>query len=218
MEIKIDASIRSAMPGLRLIGFLADVKVEQEYPELTGKIEAETAELAARLSMEDIAQIPAIAATRAAYKSLGKDPSRYRPSAEALLRRVVSGKGLYRINNVVDALNLISVTTGYSIGGYDADRIQGDVSLVCGASEIPYEAIGRGMLNVENLPMLKDDTGYFGCPTSDSLRTMVSDKTTRFLMVFFVFGKDDFTAIRQMTEDYLRKYAFSKEIAVFLTE
>ncbi len=141
-----------------------------------------------KLTLEKIHDLPAIAATRKAYKALGKDPSRYRPSAEALLRRVVQGKGLYRVNNVVDALNLVSVTSGYSIGGYDAEKINGTITLERGRAGVPYEAIGRGALNIGGLPVLTDETGTFGSPTSDSRRTMVTDATEYFLAVFFDFS------------------------------
>ena len=140
-----------------------------------------------KLPLERIQHLPAIGTTRQAYKALGKDPSRYRPSAEALLRRVVQGKGLYRVNNVVDALNLVSVTSGYSIGGYDAEKIVGDITFGKGRTGEPYDAIGRGALNIEGLPVLRDETGAFGSPTSDSLRTMVAEDTRYFLAVFFDF-------------------------------
>ena len=66
-----------------------------------------------------------IKASRQAYKQLGKEPSRYRVSSEALIRRILQNKGLYKINNVVDTNNLISIETGYSVGSYDLEKIQG---------------------------------------------------------------------------------------------
>jgi len=142
-------------------------------------------------TMDMISQRAAIRETKEAYRTLGKDPSRYRPSAEALSRRVVSGKGLYMINNVVDILNLISVESGFSIGGYDAEKIVGDVEFGIGAKDEPYQAIARGALNIENLPIFRDDLSAFGSPTSDSQRTMVTDATEKFLMIIIDFNSND---------------------------
>jgi DNA/RNA-binding domain of Phe-tRNA-synthetase-like protein len=100
-------------------------------------------EIASTLQIEDISQIPAISASRKAYKACGKDPARYRLSAEALLRRVVNRNEIYQINNVVDLLNLVSISTGFSIGGYDADKIDGDIIYGIGKPNEPYIGIGR---------------------------------------------------------------------------
>lgn len=111
-------------------------------------------------SLDDIKSNDNINATRKAYKQLGKDPNRYRPSAEALRRRVVRGLGLYKINNLVDVINLLSLESGYSIGGFDADKISGDtLTLSVGTSDDLFEGIGRGILNIENLPLYRDAIG-----------------------------------------------------------
>ena len=121
--------------------------------------------------------IPEIQLTRLAYKECGKEPSRYRPSAESLRMRIRSKKGLYSISSAVDIINIISITSGISIGGYHHSAMQGDITLDIGKTE-PYDAIGRGLLNIEFLPCLYDEMGPFGSPTSDSLRTIITEKTT----------------------------------------
>jgi len=131
---------------------------------------------------------PAIAATRAAYRVLGKDPARYRPAAEALCRRVQQGKGLAAINTVVDCNNLLSLETGFSIGTYDRARLTPPLTCRPGRPGESYEGIGRGPLNLDGLPVLVDAEGAFGSPTSDSARTMVTTATTAILMVFFGFA------------------------------
>lgn len=144
---------------------------------------------------------------------MGKEPSRYRLSAEALARRVLSGKGLYKVCNVVDLLNLISLETGYSIGGYDADQIQGEIRLGKGQKDEAYQAIGRGALNIENLPVCRDALGAFGNPTSDSVRTMVQANTKNFLMIFFHFGTaDDMGSLLQRCQHLLQRYAQAEDI------
>lgn len=206
--ISIEKIIQENCPGARLGCLLSPVNVEPAGEVLQHFIQKELENIVTRLALENIHDLPALHATRAAYKTLGKDPSRYRPSAEALLRRVVQGKGLYEINNVVDALNLISVKTGFSIGGYDAAKINGPVRLGRGEEGEPYEAIGRGTLNIEGLPVLRDDSGVFGSPTSDSLRTMVTPETQWFLAVFFDFNKSE--KLEEVLNEFgemLRKYA-----------
>jgi DNA/RNA-binding domain of Phe-tRNA-synthetase-like protein len=188
IPISISPEVKSKCPQLQLGCIQCNLIVTNEYPTLLELIQRELTDLQNQLSVEDISKIPSIQSSRIGYKSLGKDPARYRLSAEALLRRVVKGKGLYQVNNVVDLLNLTSVKSGFSIGGYDAEKIEGDVQLSIGKANEPYEAIGRGDLNIEFLPTFRDQKGPFGSPTSDSVRTMVTPKTQQFLMPIFNFG------------------------------
>lgn len=188
IDLHISDEIAAHCPALKLGAIQCNVAVAPSPPPLLAKIDAACTDLASRLQLEGLHTIPTIADTRAAYKALGKEPSRYRPSAEALLRRVIQGKGLYQVNNVVDLLNLVSIRTGFSIGGWDADRIVGDAVLGIGRADEPYLTIGRGEMNIEYFPVFRDDLGAFGTPTSDSERTMVRPETQNFLMVFYAFG------------------------------
>ena len=190
MQIIIDEEIQQACPDLMLNYFSVPVSVQASNEGLLALIEQKCVEIEQNIPLDSISQLPPIHAAREAYKALGKKPGRYRPSAEALLRRVVTGKGLYRINNVVDLINYISISSQFSIGGYDADQIEGQIRLGKGKTGEPYEAIARGQLNIANLPVLRDEKGAFGCPTSDSTRTMVDKRTKKLLMVFFNFGGD----------------------------
>ena len=126
---------------------------------------------------------PEIAATRQAYKAFGKDPNRYRPSAEAICRRIVRKIEIYKVSLLVDIVNLVSDQSGFSIGGFDMDKIQGDVVLGVWNSEVEFEAIGRGMLNVEGLPLYRDEIGGIDTPTSDNERTKTTFSTTSLLLI-----------------------------------
>jgi DNA/RNA-binding domain of Phe-tRNA-synthetase-like protein len=117
------------------------------------------------------------------YKTLGKDPNRYRPSAEALCRRIAREIPLNKVSTLVDIINLISIRSGFSIGGFDLDKIQGDIVLTVGTIEDEFEAIGRGKLNVERLPLYRDEVSGIGTPTSDNERTKIDKNTTRLLMI-----------------------------------
>jgi DNA/RNA-binding domain of Phe-tRNA-synthetase-like protein len=184
----LSPQIKTRCPKLQLGILTCKVVVQPTGEALSTLIDQKLSAIQSKLEVEQISQLPILRQTRQGYKATGKDPARYRPSAEALLRRVVQGKGLYQINNVVDALNLISVETAYSIGGYDMDTIQGNITLGIGQPEEPYEGIGRGVLNIEGLAVLRDEAGPFGTPTSDSARTSVTENTQRFLMVFYDFA------------------------------
>ncbi len=187
-KIQISGLLRGRIPEIRLYGIGCDVVVAQSADLLLKLMDEKCSELHASLKVEDISQIPAISGTRKAYRATGKDPARYRPSAEALLRRIIRGENLYRINNVVDLLNLVSVSTGFSIGGYDDAKIIGDIQFSIGEDGEHYSGIGRGVLNIDGLPVFRDRNGAFGSPTSDSERCSVSKSTRKFLMVIIDFG------------------------------
>lgn len=186
--ISISTELKERVPELCLGIISSEVKVEPSPDALWKLIEAQCGRLAQSLQIDQITSLPLIKASRKAYKATGKDPARYRLSAEALIRRVVKERSLYRINNVVDLLNLVSVTYGFSIGGYDADCIHGNIVMGIGQPDEPYTGIGRGELNIENLPVFRDEWGAFGSPTSDSERTAVGEQTKNFLMVLIGFG------------------------------
>jgi DNA/RNA-binding domain of Phe-tRNA-synthetase-like protein len=188
IELLISGEIREVIPEVRLGCIRAAVEVLPSTVDLLGYIDEVGNKLKDNLHVEEVSKIEIIADTKYAYRQLGKDPSRYRPSAEALTRRIVQGKGLYQVNNIVDALNIISIKHGFSIGGYDLDLVDGMMELDIGCKGETYEAIGRGPLNIEHLPVLRDGKGAFGSPTSDSKRTMIRSESRNFLMVFFDFS------------------------------
>ena len=206
MKITITDKIKSKCPNFRLGVISCSVQISTNRNDLWEEINTKIATLQ-DLKTESISKIPTVSATRKAYKAFGKDPSRYRPSAEALLRRVVKGTDLYRINNVVDLLNLVSITTGYSIGGFDFNKIEGDISVGVGEADEPYEGIGRGVLNIEGLPILRDVKSGFGTPTSDCVRTCVTEETNRFLMAILDFdGLDELQNAMDLAIDLLKRF------------
>lgn len=218
-EISISTELKSRCPKLRLVCVLADILVTESGSGLQSEIKNRIEHFQQSLSIEEISKISVIDASRKAYRACGKDPARYRLSAESLLRRVISGKGLYQINNVVDQLNLVSIATGFSIGGYDADRIQGDICFGIGRNAEPYSGIGRGELNIENLPVFRDNMGAFGTPTSDSQRSEVTDKTNRFLMILIDFGcNDQLENAKQMAIRLLKEYCQATNIIEYNIE
>jgi DNA/RNA-binding domain of Phe-tRNA-synthetase-like protein/ureidoglycolate hydrolase len=139
-------------------------------------------------------EVPGLRPVRDLYRALGIDPTKTRPSSEALLRRVLQSKPLYRVNSLVDALNLCSLKTLVPFGVYDRTRVAGPVVLRAGLPGEGYAGIGRGRVSVEGRPCLADREGPFGNPTADSLRTRVTLTTTRALVVLYLpstIGEDD---------------------------
>ena len=212
--ISISASLADKVKGIQLACISCDVIVQQKNEELWNEINKKITTIAAELKVEQISRMPAVAASRKAYKACGKDPARYRLSAEALLRRVIKRNELYQVNNVVDLLNLVSISSGYSIGGYDSDEINGKITFGIGDKDEPYEGIGRGEINIEFLPVFRDEEGAFGSPTSDSLRTAVSEKTKRFLMVIIDFGAGELQPTVEDAVSLLNKYANAKNVEI----
>lgn len=216
IKISIDAELKTLLPQLVLKGFSCHVKVGESSSDLLAVIDTKLAALSDAHSPESIRELDTVKATKDAYRVLGKDPNRYRPAAEALLRRIANGKGLYRINNVVDVLNLVSAQTGYSICGYDFDNVIGNVSLGIGEPEEPYIGIGRGDINIERLPVFRDELSAFGTPTSDSVRSQVTPRTRRFLMIFIAFNDSDLlnNAVNEAVE-LLTQFAEASEFDHF---
>ncbi len=185
MKITIDKKLHDLCPSIQLGILEYDVTVQKSDGSLQSVFDDSMAHI--DIEVADIAHIPSIAATRAAYKALGKSPSKYRNAAEAMLRRVVKQKGLYPINNIIDIQNRISVLTGFSIGSYDMDQLRGEVHLVRALPNAHYEGIGKQAVNIADLPVLQDEAGYFGNPTSDSQRAMVTLGKHRILTVIYAF-------------------------------
>lgn len=187
--------------------------------DLWREIAALTAEIRNTLTFDSIKEQPQIAATRRMYTVCGKDPSRYRPSAEALMRRIVKGNDLYQINTMVDLVNLVSMRYGYSIGGFDADKVEGDVVAGIGREGEPYNGIGRGPLNIAGLPVLRDAVSGFGTPTSDEERTAMSLETSHFLMVVNAYdGPALLPELFDYTRQLLEKYAAATDISTNIIE
>lgn len=180
IQVKIDPRILDACPACRIGLISADVVNDPTCDELWAEIEAAASEIKERYELLEINQRPAIAGTRHLYKALGKDPSRYRVSSEALCRRIIRGLGIYRLTTLIDVVNLVSIKSGYAISGLDGDRIVGDtLTMSVGTAEDVYNGIGRGVLNIEGMPVYRDAMGPIATPTSDEERTKFTEQTVK---------------------------------------
>lgn len=219
MNIVVSSEIQAVCP--EFIGACVEANVSNSpyCQPLWDEIDAMGNKYRSTLTTESLKQLSGIAATRRVYRACGKDPSRYRPASEALIRRQLTNKSLYQIDTLVDLTNLASIAYGYSIGGFDADKFDGDtLTLGIGRAGEPYEGISRGMINIEGLPVYRDATGGVGTPTSDNERTKITLQTTH--LVVLINGYDgneaNVKANAEYIQELLRKYCNSDGGTYFL--
>lgn len=192
INIIVSDELRLAWPGFCGAAVFAKVRNSGYNERLWKRIDEFTELYRSKYTTDSIKDMPSIQATRQAYRKCGKDPSRYRPSSEALCRRILQGKPLYQIDTLVDLINLASINCGHSIGGFDIEKIQGDeLVLGIGRAGEPYEGIGRGELNIEGMPVYRDAVGGIGTPTSDNERTKITAGTTSFLAIMNAYSGND---------------------------
>ena len=212
MNIIVSQEIEQVCPGFVGASVEASVVNTPYCAELWDEIHALEERFRRELTTESLKMLPGIAATRAVYKKCGKDPSRYRPASEQLIRRMLQGKELYQIDTLVDLVNLASIAYGYSIGGFDADKIVGDtLTLGVGREGEPYEGIGRGQLNIAGLPVYRDRQGGVGTHTSDNERTKMTMATTRLLVLINGYdgNRERVEANARYIQQLIVKYAAS---------
>ena len=212
MQIIVSQEIESVCPAFVGAAVEAQVVNTPYSKELWDEIHAQEDRFRQELTTESLKDLPSIAATRRVYKACGKDPSRYRPASEQLIRRMLQGKELYQIDTLVDLINLASIAYGYSIGGFDADKFVGDtLTLGIGREGEPYEGIGRGMLNIAGLPVYRDAQGGVGTPTSDNERTKMTIETTHLVVLINGYDGNEqrVTENARFIQGLLKKYCRS---------
>jgi DNA/RNA-binding domain of Phe-tRNA-synthetase-like protein len=208
VRITIDGVLKQKCPRVALGSVTGQVETGTAPADLLAEMQACVNEILKLPEPRSVLDSPPIAATRAGYKALGKDPSRYRGSAEALLRRVIAGKGLPQINAVVDVINLVSVESRLSIGLYDLAHVSGGILFRAGRAGETYKGIGKYDLNLEGLPVFCDELGPHGSPTSDSERTMVTAETKRVVAIAISFGgKEELERWTQRLSALFQHYA-----------
>ena len=212
MKVIVSNEIEQICPEFVGVCLEAEVVNTPYNEDLWSEIETLGEKFRRELTTESLKELTSISATRRVYRAFGKDPSRYRPASEALIRRVLQGKELYQRDTLVDLVNLASIAYGYSIGGFDADKFMGDtLTLGIGREGEPYEGIGRGMINIQGLPVYRDALGGVGTPTSDNERTKMSLETHHLLVLINGYDGNE-QRVRENAEyiqSLLRKYAQS---------
>lgn len=211
MNITIKKEISNILPLFNVYAYTMDIKVE-DSEVIDSKIRELETEINQKYCLEDVLQIPSIKNARDSYKKLGKDPSRYRLACESLFRRLVKGNGLYRVNNAVDAGNVLSIELAKSTAVLDYDKLQGDIYIRIGTGDDVYYGIGRGLINVTNIPLYVDEVSPFGSPTSDTERTSITFSTKKILLMVICFDDLDKDIIEEVSLDIFKKYAYATNI------
>ena len=219
-NLVIDSHMKELWPAVRVGCLQYQVQVEKKNPELWAYLKKEIYKKAKDAIFDyGVNEIPNIKESRAAYKAFGKDPSRYRVSSEALIRRIGQGKGLYEVNTVVDVNNLISIESGFSVGSYDTARMGEDLVFRIGEAGETYKGIGKEEIKIDALPVLADEQGAIGSSTSDSERAMITEEAQEVLTLIYSFSDNqDLEKALESGRRYLEQYAKTSGIQSWIVE
>lgn len=219
-NLVIDSRMKELWPAVRVGCLQYQVQVEKKNPELWAYLKKEIYKKAKDAIFDyGVNEIPNIKESRAAYKAFGKDPSRYRVSSEALIRRIGQGKGLYEVNTVVDVNNLISIESGFSVGSYDTARMGEDLVFRIGEAGETYKGIGKEEIKIDALPVLADEQGAIGSSTSDSERAMITEDAQEVLTLIYSFSDNqDLEKALKSGRRYLEQYAKTSGIQSWIVE
>ena len=217
MKISISEELKKICPAASLGILQYKAKVTESSDQLLCQLDSSIQQIISEQTMESIQKMPHIWSTRQAYRAFGKAPSEYRNASEAMLRRILKGQGLYHINNVVEVNNIVSISSGYSIGSYDVGKLQGPLELRHADENTHYAGIGKGSINIGNLPVIYDDLGAVGNPTSDSRRAMVQPGDRELISILYSFdGPGDLNQWLETFAALLKKYCSVSDIQMWI--
>ena len=219
IDISICKELKKVCPQMTLGCIQAHVTVENSSDSLLKEINNYCDLLKKEIHIEALSTLPRIKAGREVYKKLGKAPSKYRLSSEALIRRILQGKDIYKINNIVDINNLISLQSKFPVGSYDIKNLHSPISLMIGKEGEQYKGIGKELINIDNLPVLTDSISSFGSPTSDSERAMITYNVNEILICVYSFsGNTDIETFLKYGIKLLEKHAAGSDIEAQIIE
>jgi DNA/RNA-binding domain of Phe-tRNA-synthetase-like protein len=159
----------------------------------------------ARHGQDSPGDVPGVQVARDLFRAVRVDPTKTRPSSEALLRRALKGKSLYKINSLVDVGNWCSLDFLLPLGLYDGEKIEGTIVIRVGGSGEKYDGIGNRTINVDGRYVLGDDLGPFGSPVADSLRTAITESTRQALMILLAPANYDREQLSNHAETAARR-------------
>lgn len=219
-QVIIDPDMKILWPAVRVGCLQYKVKVEKKNEDMWKYLKKDVFKKVKDAVFDyGVNEIPNIKESRAAYKAFGKDPSRYRVSSEALIRRIGQGKGLYEVNTVVDVNNLISIESGFSAGSYDTAKIGEALVFRVGREKETYKGIGKEEIKIECLPVIADEKGAVGSSTSDSERAMITEHAEEVLTLIYSFSDNqDLEKTLKCGKGYLEQYAGAWEIDSWIVE
>ncbi|MDN4527650.1 B3/B4 domain-containing protein [Fictibacillus fluitans] len=185
--IKLAKDIKKLVPSFKIgVILYHDIVIEESPQMLRGRFQLFLESLKLDAIEKTVADHPGIKEWRQIFKTLSMDPSRYRPSSEALLRRVYGGKDIALVNSAVDVNNFFSLQYGIPLGIYNSDAIHGDVEVALGAPGDQYEGLNGRLMNMDGKLLSKDEEGAFGSPIVDSKRTMTEEHVKNALQLVYL--------------------------------
>ncbi|MEJ2053319.1 MAG: phenylalanine--tRNA ligase beta subunit-related protein [Calditrichaceae bacterium] len=202
INLQISSVIKEKIKGMKF-GLLSSkpVTVKKDDPNITNVLLSLENGLKDKFIFHPPSENEIVGHVRRMYRRIGWEPTRYRPSSEALIRRILKGKALYRINNLVDYGNIVSAKFHIPMGLYDTEKINGQVVFDIGRTGETYQGISKEKIHAEGKLILRDDTGIFGNPTADSMRTSIRDNTHSVLAVFFCPPEVEDAYLREVLEN-----------------
>ncbi len=211
MKFKITDETLNKIHGIKL-GILRaeDLNLSADKPDYDAEFEKTKSFLLKKFKDKRQSEDETVSRVRRLYRAVGWEPTRYRPSSEALARRILKGNSLYRINNAVDFANLVSARSHLPMGLYDCAKISGDITLDTGREDESYEGISRPLIHAANKLILRDNAGIFGNPTADSKRTSLSGSTREIIAVFFCpyeVSDEYFNETLDLLEEYYKEFS-----------
>lgn len=211
MKVTISEKIKTALPNFNVIAYTMDVEnnMSEEVTSFINQVINENKDI---YTLEEIIKESKVLESRNGYKKLGKDPSHTRVACENLLRRIIKGQPMYRLGDIIDLGNVLSILTRRSVCVVDKDKLVGDVNIRLGTKDDIYITINRGPLNVDKIPVYVDDVSPFGCPSSDTLRTAVDDKTKSIYIMIICFEDTDMEKDENLLIDIYKKYTNAQNI------
>jgi DNA/RNA-binding domain of Phe-tRNA-synthetase-like protein len=211
MIVTISEEIKKILPSFNVIAYTMDVdnKTTEEVSTFIDQVVKDNKDI---YTLEQLIKESKVLESRNGYKKLGKDPSHTRVACENLLRRIIKGQPLYRLGDIIDLGNVLSILTRRSVCVVDQDKLVGDVAIRLGTKDDIYNTINRGPLNVDKIPVYVDGVSPFGCPSSDTLRTAVDQNTKSIFIMIICFEETDIKQDEKLLIDIYTKYTNAKNI------
>lgn len=211
MKINIGEELKNKIPEFRVIAYTMTVD-NSKTTDVDNLLLSIKEEYTNYVPLTEVVKIPKIKVSRDGYKKLGKDPSHTRLACEALIRRVIKGDDLYRLGDIIDLGNVLSIKTMRSVCVVDLDKIEGDVTIRIGTKDDIYYGINRGVINVDKIPLYTDNLSPFGNPTSDTDRTKVTEKTKNILIMIICFNQEEMVEDEKLLLSLYQKYTNARNI------
>lgn len=207
MEIHLSQELCTLFPGFK-VGVIHYQQIEVgDSPQMVkGRLQLFQESIFFDLEEKNVTDLEGIKEWRQIFKTAGKDPNRYRHSAEALFRRVKKQNYLTPVNSAIDINNFFSLQYQIPIGVYDADKIQGDADIRLGSAGEEYEGLNGRINSAEKLISSTDEIGPFGSPFVDSVRTSVTEETSNALQLIYLRPSLDLEDAKKMVESLMNMF------------